>query len=607
MRFHKIRLNHFLICVCVISIFLLFCMTVFSGGNKQAGTIAQVHILGSYSIDGQQPKELTQNTVIDSHGLDTVAIRGHFSADVPQGWVLMLRLDNIRARISLNGEEVYRYGAEESIPDFSKTAGATWDYYASPGITTRDDVEIVIQNIYEGRTTNAIDRFMSSIYLGHGYELYDQMLQEKMPSILFGFIIFVAGIILLTICAIGKIFKHPSMERGIALSCITIVGGLWIFFDGGYPYATLLFRNPLFFNTVDVMQLFIVPTVFSLYVFTCLENNKAKKVTEIISSLSLLLLAAVVFIQILGLHDLYEMQNMAVVWSIFVVAFLTLVMIYEGMFLKKRQTLLMFLSWLPFFISAFMEEINYFYRYMPERGAVKYGFALSVLLQFYQMIRIMRNNAKRAQMNMRLENEVLQSRLTALRSQIQPHFLFNTLNDIRFLYRESPEQAEMALISFTKYLRGNMDSLNQKELVPFMQELNHVNNYVDIEKMRFEEKLKVVFKIGCSQFFVPVLTIQPLVENAIRHGVMKKTEGGTVTVRTFENAHDFAIEVLDDGVGYDTSATADDGQSHNGIENVRTRLRIMCGGSLEIRSRLGEGTSVSVRIPKEKQNEILCG
>ena len=150
-----------------------------------------------------------------------------------------------------------------------------------------------------------------------------------------------------------------------------------------------------------------------------------------------------------------------------------------------------------------------------------------------------------------------------------------------------------------------MDSLTQTDLIPFGQELSHVQNYINIEKIRFGDRLKVDYAIGCTQFFIPVLTVQPLVENAIRHGVTKKREGGTVTIRTFEDARGFVIEVFDDGVGFDPALSGCDGQPHTGILNVRTRLQNMCGGSLEIASCPAKGTSSIVRIPKEHHHENI--
>ena len=592
-------LYYILALLCVLSIAALICLTIRSGDNESTEAARQVRIVGSYSMDGQKPIELTEDTVIESQQLHTVTINGHFSMDIPEGWVLMLRLDNIRAMIRINGEEVYHFGDEVSIPDFSKTAGMTWGYYVSPGISALDDVEIVLRNIYEDRAANVFDDFINCMYLGHGYELYG-LLQDNMPFIILGFAFFIIGIAVLLFSIIAKFYKMPGTNRGVGLSGVAIFGGLWILFDGGYPYLTLLFKNSLLFNTLDIMMVFIIPAIFLFYTYTFLENKTTKRVVGFLGSLSFLFLLTVILIQILGIYDLYDMQNLAVTWSAVALIMLILLMGYDSLVLKSKQVRLMLLSWLPLFISSFVDNINGFLIYIPERSIVKYGFSLSILLQFYQFVHVIRANVRKHEENMVLKYELLQNRMVVMLSQIQPHFLFNTLNDIRFLYRESPNKAEEALVSFTRYLRCNMDSLNQSDLIPFEHELRHVKNYIDIEKMRFGNRLKVVYDIGAAQFFVPVLSVQPLVENAIRHGVVKKPEGGTVTIRTYEDIHGVAVEVSDDGAGFDTSEMHDE-KEHTGIENVRMRFRTMCGGNLEITSRIGEGTTVRMHIPKEKE------
>ena len=591
-------LYYILAFLCIISIASLIFLTISSSDNESTGAPTQVRIVGSYSVDGQEPEELTEDTVIESRHLHTVTINGHFPMDIPEGWVLMLRLDNIRAMIRINGEEVYRFGDEASIPDFSKTAGMTWGYYVSSGISKLDDVEIVLQNIYMDKASNIFDDFINYIYLGHGYELYG-LLQDKIPLIILGFAIIIIGIAVLVFSVIARYYKMPGMVRGAGLSGVTILGGLWILFDGTYPYLTLLFKNPLLYNTIDIIPIYIIPAVFLFYTYTFLETNAEKMLVRFLGCISLLLLLAAILIQIFGVYDLYDMQNVAVVWIAVAVIAVILLMGYEGLFLKNRQALLMLLSWLPLFISSFIDNMNGVLIDIPERSIVKYGFSLSILLQFYQFVRVIRINARKNEENMRLKYELLQNRLVVMLSQIQPHFIFNTLNDIRFLYREQPDRAEEALVSFTRYLRGNMESLNRSDLIPFEHELRHVQNYVNIEKMRFGDRMEVVYDICCAQFFVPVLSVQPLVENAIRHGVMKKPEGGTVTIRTYEDAHGAVIEVSDDGAGFDTSEIHDE-KEHTGIENVRMRVQAMCGGNVEITSRIGAGTKVRMHIPKEK-------
>lgn len=193
------------------------------------------------------------------------------------------------------------------------------------------------------------------------------------------------------------------------------------------------------------------------------------------------------------------------------------------------------------------------------------------------------------------ENELTQSRVSSMLSQIKPHFLYNTLSGIKVLCDENPKKASEALEHFSFYLRGNLDSINASGLIPFEKELEHVNNYLFLEKMRFEERLSIVYNIQVRDFFLPVLTLQPLVENSIKHGVTVRKEGGTITITTGRDGAGIYIEVADDGVGFDIHKKINDGRSHIGIENVRKRLESQCGGNLSVNSSQS-GTIVTIRL-----------
>ena len=117
----------------------------------------------------------------------------------------------------------------------------------------------------------------------------------------------------------------------------------------------------------------------------------------------------------------------------------------------------------------------------------------------------------------RLENELVQSNIAIMLSQIQPHFLYNALQGIGYLCRVNPTQAEQAVMDFAIFLRGNMDALSHKGTIPFEQELIHTQHYLDLEKMRFEERLNIKYDIGVSSFELPPLTLQPIVEIGRAH------------------------------------------------------------------------------------------
>lgn len=200
------------------------------------------------------------------------------------------------------------------------------------------------------------------------------------------------------------------------------------------------------------------------------------------------------------------------------------------------------------------------------------------------------------------DRKVREERLLLMLSQIQPHFLYNTLNTITALCRSNPKLAEETTIKFSKYLRENMYSIGENnETHTFSQELEHTNIYLEIEKLRFGNRLKVEYDIKASDFNLPVLTLQPIVENAVKHGICKKVEGGTIKISSEKRGNDNIIIIADDGVGFELEKILNDGNQHIGIENVRERLRIMFKAEMEIKSFTGIGTTVKIVIPSKKQ------
>ena len=193
-------------------------------------------------------------------------------------------------------------------------------------------------------------------------------------------------------------------------------------------------------------------------------------------------------------------------------------------------------------------------------------------------------------------------------SQIQPHFLYNALTSIYRLCDVKPEAAKEAVSNFSKYLRGNLDSIKQKKMISFADELKHLQAYLALEKIRYDDYLEVRYDIKATEFFLPPLTVQPLVENAVNHGISDLPEGGCITISTNEEPDHYEIRVSDNGVGFNPDTQPIDGRSHIGISNVRSRLNIMCRGKLDIISAHGKGTTAIIKIPKGgTADEDHCG
>ena len=148
------------------------------------------------------------------------------------------------------------------------------------------------------------------------------------------------------------------------------------------------------------------------------------------------------------------------------------------------------------------------------------------------------------------------SQLELMMGQIQPHFMFNTLSSIRTLIKVDPDTAYDMVYNFSNYLRANVDNMMNLDGIPFSSEVQHIQSYVEIEKVRLGDRLGITYNIQADDFIVPPLSIQPLVENAIKHGIRKKVGGGTVALRSYELPNYHVIEVNDDGIGFnEESAT----------------------------------------------------
>jgi two-component system LytT family sensor kinase len=211
-------------------------------------------------------------------------------------------------------------------------------------------------------------------------------------------------------------------------------------------------------------------------------------------------------------------------------------------------------------------------------------------------------NSKRYERKLELQQLSLnEARLAALSRQINPHFLFNTLNSVASLIRQNPEEARQVVYKLSKILRRLLRQ--QENLTPLREELSFIDAYLAIEMVRFGDKLQFIRDIDPAtlDLLVPSMLLQPLVENSIRHGLSSKIDGGVIRVRSrIENGR-LQILVEDDGVGIPEDKLARMFELGIGVSNVNERLKVLFGDEYKmwIDSRLGEGTSTGIEIPEQ--------
>ena len=205
------------------------------------------------------------------------------------------------------------------------------------------------------------------------------------------------------------------------------------------------------------------------------------------------------------------------------------------------------------------------------------------------------------------EAENMRNRMTMATGRMNPHYLYNVLASIYYLCETDSKQAQHAIGLFSDYLRNTLETLEKVELVNFKWELEVIKNYLSLEEIRFGDRVKVEYDLDYEDFTVPPLSIQPLVENAVKHGLLPKEEGGTVTISTKKLSDGSAqITIKDDGKGFDKSQLKDEDALNKGISIVSERLRTEIGGELSVTSEPDKGTTSVVTIkPDSISRELI--
>ncbi len=233
---------------------------------------------------------------------------------------------------------------------------------------------------------------------------------------------------------------------------------------------------------------------------------------------------------------------------------------------------------------------------------MEYGVLMGVLVAL-DNARIMRERQTQV---MQLRNELQASQLDALRKQLQPHFLFNTLNTVSALMDMDSGRARTVLSRLGQLLRITLDK-EQRDRVPLSREIDHVGHYLGIEAVRFQDRVRVSYDIpaSCADAEVPSMILQPLVENAIKHGPGLSSDRVDIAVTAKRHNGDLCLAVRDNGCGCADVEAATAG-SGIGLRNVRERLRLLYGGAarMQVSSPGGQGFSVQLTIPYKRNDHV---
>ena len=574
--------------------------------------VAEVYFDGEYRIADGPWQEIVEGEHIPATKGDVV-LRGNFHMLTPDGEYvgvysgdipIAFYTDHINLTIYEDENEPYVIDMENPLYGDS-ACGKGWSAYVLAG-ASQERMEILVHNPHHFGNETAIDELLANITLWTGLDFEKGILESGEVQRNTGLFFIIVAFVLIGIALFSTLIHNKNSKRLWIFGVVIMFAGIYFVYSAT---GVFFWNDSVVSNTTILGSAMMLYMLFLSMGIVCFLRNSKK--LGMVAAVFMGVVDGVLFI-LPVVTDLYFYDTW-LCWAIaqLIVNLILLICLAIEYFCKKDKDNWLYLgAILPlvaFGIDVAMTALGVW------KGGVVSG-CVFVILFVVTMVVVLRiiprsiNAAEKAkelelqrsrleaEKNM-VEAELKESRISIMLSQIQPHFIYNTLGTIERMCLKDPEKAFDLVRNFSLYLRGNFSELNSVTPIRFADELKHVEYYANIEKVRFPD-MSIEYEVEAVDFVLPALSVQPLVENAIKHGLMRLESGGTVVIRSYETPTHFCVEVKDDGVGFDMSLPID-GKKHVGLRNIRGRLKAMVNGELVMESKPGVGTKAVIMIPKE--------
>lgn len=577
-----------------------------------SATVAKVRFYGEYRIGDRQWQEITEGQHIPATKGD-VTLRGNFHMLTPDGeYVGVYRgelpvafySNHISLTIYEGSNEPFVMDIENPLYGSSACCKYWTGYMLSSG--SEESIEILIHNPHRFGNENAIDEMLSNMSLWSGIDFESDVLDSGQTQRNIGLFFVIVSLALLGSALFSALLHVPNTRIIWLLGATILSAGIYL----AYSAPGVSFWNESIAANTSILgfsMMFYMLFASGIITYFLKETKRIGYIVTIASGVSI-----GIYFVLPVLTDVYFYDT----WLPWVITQSVANVVLLGCLIKeyiassKKERLVhmgMALLVLAFEADAVATAIG-----LWEGGAIsKYVFVVLFIAALFVVLRLIPGNINaatkakelelqrsrlEAEKNM-VEAELKESRISIMLSQIQPHFIYNTLGTIERMCLKDPQKAFDLVRNFSLYLRGNFSELDSVTPIRFADEIKHVEYYVNIEKVRFPD-MSIEYDVEATEFVLPALSVQPLVENAIKHGLMRLETGGTVKIHSYETPTHFCVEVTDDGVGFDTDAPVDE-KKHVGLRNIRGRLKAMVNGALVMESTPGVGTKAIIMIPKE--------
>lgn len=567
--------------------------------------VAQVYFDGEYRIGDGEWQKIEKGKHISSTKGD-VTLRGNFHLVAPDGEYVGVYTDSIPIALYTDHINLTFYEGENEPfiidvenPLYGDSAcHEDWSAYVLTS-GSEEPIEILIHNPHRFGNETAIDEMLSGTALWTDIEFEKGVLESGKTQRDIGLLFAIISLVVLGTALFSTLIHIKNSKIIWLFGTVILFAGIYLFYSAD---------GVSFWNESVVSNTTILGCSMMFYMFfLCVALVQFLKGTRTIGIITVTLLGVVnaVVLVLPVLTDILFFDTWLYWAGVQILANIILLgcLIRELVVTKGKERWLYFGAILPlvsFGVDVIMTDLGLW------KGGVssRYVFTVFFVVAMVVVLKVIPNGINALSKAKELETEKIvlnaeltESRISTMMSQIRPHFIYNTLGSIEQLCIIDPPKAGELVHNFAKYLRGNFGELDNPKPILMSQEMEHVHHYISIENVRFPD-MTFSFEMNSDDFHIPALTIQPIVENAIKHGLMKLSKGGTIRVVSYETESHYCVSVEDDGVGFDTDVLLDE-RKHVGIRNIRGRLKAMVNGTLEIESRVGIGTTVLIKIPKE--------
>ena len=554
----------------VITLVISFLIYNFPGVNSVAPSVSPFLVLIPENMTSSEISEYAGITKTYSYDLSQAA------QITPGGNVFFYLRHNI-VNLEIDGREVVDTGETADKWHIGHTPGGYW-------------IKVPIRSEYNGKKMtlkltpvykNVADDAPELLVIDRQMLIHAIVLPKEGLVCILSSTAIIMGLLLILLSLIIGLDAY-GRRKVFYLGAIAVTAGIWKL--SGQSILPLIFdyygrQKLLWYIGSMAYMLMLVLSLRLLDVLHGEENNLISRLCTIIAAASMLI---ILILQILGLVDLHD----ATIPFGICVSILHLITLFQ----KPGKSELLWL--IPTFVTFGIDGLFLF-----KTGSIR-DMPLLIIWIILNLIGrgfwYLKKSVLHERQLLKQEEELRYARMQTMINEIRPHFIFNTLSSISMLCDTDPQRAMEITANFNNYLQASFTAIAKKEPVPFETELAHTKAYLNVEKALYIDKLTVDYDTEYTDFCLPPLTLQPIVENSVKHGIKQTHEPEHIVIRTRKASGGAEVIVEDNGPGITTDSA--DSSGHVGLKNVTERLKIMCGGNISIGVRPGGGSVVTIHV-----------